>query len=259
VSGIVTLLTDFGMRDGYVAAVKGVLLSRAPGLIFVDVSHDIPPGDVAAAAFALLQAAPHFPAETVHLAVVDPGVGGPRRGLAARVGEQLFVGPDNGLLTHLAVDVPVVAHEITSPIFAPRDASPVFHGRDVFAPVAAFLAQGGAAAAVGGQVTSDSLERLELPQARATEQGWDGAVIHVDHFGNLISNVRVEPESRGEVVLGAERMPLVRTYSDVPAGSLVAVRGSTGRLEVACNGGSAAELTGATRGDVVTLRVLQRS
>ena len=160
---VVTLLTDFGLRDGYVAAVKGKLLAREPDLRIVDISHEIPPGDIDAAAYVLLQAAPHFAADTVHLVVVDPGVGGERRGLAARLGPHFFVAPDNGVLSRvLELSAASAVHEISSDEVVAGAASPVFHGRDVFAPAAAFLAGGGAIASLGSPLPSDSLVRIPL-------------------------------------------------------------------------------------------------
>ena len=258
-AGLVTLLTDFGTRDGYVGAVKGVLLARRPELRLVDIAHEIPPGDVAAAAWVLLQAAPHFPADTVHLAVVDPGVGSARRALAARVGDQFYVAPDNGLLTHvLDLSAERAVHEITSPLLAPPDASPVFHARDVFAPAAASLACGDPIHGVGAAVPEDALVRL-VPEPRREGELLVGAVLHVDRFGNLIANLRVDASAGGLALLKGREVPLRRTYSDVAPGELVALRGSSGFLEVACNGGSAAEHVGAGRGDVIRLRVPQRS
>ena len=260
--GLVTVLTDFGTRDGYVAAMKGVLLARAPELAVVDLAHDLAPGDVAAAAYVLLQSAPHFPADTVHLVVVDPGVGTERRAVAGRIDEQLYVAPDNGVLSRvLDAGSPGAFHGIAHPVFAAPQVSAVFHGRDVFAPVAAFLALGGSLAALGDSIELETLVRLsgEPPRRDGTE--WTGAIIHVDRFGNLISNIPVEAERAGAAtaVLGSREISVGRTYGDAEPGALIALRGSSGLLEIACNGASAAELTGAARGDVIRLRALQRS
>ena len=258
---LVTVLTDFGEQDGYVAAIKGVLLGREPGLSIVDVSHQIAPGDVAAAAYVLLQAAPHFPAGTVHLVVVDPGVGGARRALAARIGEQLYVAPDNGVLSLvLAAASPAAVRHVTHREFARADASPVFHGRDVFAPSAAFLAAGGALEELGPELDAATLVRLPGEPALADEDGWRGSVLHVDRFGNLISNIPLPADAGPETAeVAGHTARLVRTYSDVAPGALLALRGSSGLLEVAANGGHAARLTGAARGDVVRLRAPRRS
>ena len=259
-AGIVTLLTDFGLRDGYVAAMKGAMLTRGPELRIVDISHDIAPGDRAEAAYVLLQAAPHFPGDTVHLVVVDPGVGSARRALVTRAGGHSFVAPDNGVLTHVLDLWPIESvHAIERASLAAPDPSPVFHGRDVFAPAAAFLASGGARIALGSALDAASLVRLDFTRPRFDEGGVTGVVIHIDRFGNLISNVPLAQGTRGSVELAGQRMELGRTYSDVAAGALVAVRGSSSLLEVACNGASAAERTGVSRGDVIVLRIPERS
>ncbi len=256
-AGIVTLLTDFGLRDGYVAAVKGVLLARAPGLALVDVAHEIEPGDVAGAAYVLLQAAPHFPADTVHLVVVDPGVGSARRALAARLGPQFFVAPDNGVLSLvLQLTPPSALHEIRDPLAG--QSSAVFHGRDVFAPAAAALSSGAPIASLGPAVEPESLVRLEAGTTR-TPGDTSGSIQHVDRFGNLISNLRVAPGARGEAEIRGSRIAMADTYSDVEPGALLALCGSSGFLEVACNGASAAERLGASRGDVISFRLPQRS
>ena len=264
---LVTLLTDFGEQDGYVAAMKGALLRRELGLTLLDISHQIPAGDVTAAAYVLLQAAPHFPAGTVHLVVVDPGVGSARRALAARIGEQLYVAPDNGVLglvlAAASADAPhgaAAVRHVAHPDFARADASPVFHGRDLFAPTAAYLAAGGALQALGPELGAALLVRLPGEPAAADGEGWRGSVIHVDRFGNLISNIPL-PVDAGPATaeVAGHTAPLARTYSDVAVGALLALRGSSGLLEVAANGAHAALLTGAARGDVVTLRAPRRS
>jgi len=260
-AGLVTLLTDFGSRDGYVAAVKGALLVRAPELRIVDVTHEIAPGDVQDAAFVLAQAAPAFPPDSVHLVVVDPGVGTDRLALAGRIGPQLFVAPDNGVLGFvLGAGEPGPFHAIENAAFAPDDASPVFHGRDVFAPAAAFLAQGGHPSELGRALRVDAMVRLPQAGPRVDGDETRGTIVHVDRFGNLISDVPLAPLPPGAVVeLAGRQIPLARTYADVAAGALVALRGSSGLLEIAVNSGSAAADTGARRGDVVVLRVPRRS
>jgi S-adenosylmethionine hydrolase len=256
----VALLTDFGWRDGYVGALKGVLLSRAPALTLVDVSHEIPAGDVSAAAYVLSQAAPWFPAGTVHLVVVDPGVGSERRALALASKGQFYVGPDNGVFTLvLAADPHCQAHQISAPRFAPAEASPVFHGRDVFAPAAAHVACGGALHELGPALPPGELVRRDWPPAQREGERWSSAVIHVDGFGNLVTSLAlpVEFSRSGEklaaarVWVGAREIRFARTYGDVAPGELVALRGSSGLLEIACNGGSAAARLGVERGAVV--------
>lgn len=246
---IVTLLTDFGSSDGYVGALKGAMLSRVPELRFVDVSHQIEPGDVAAAAWALRQAAPHFPPHCVHLVVVDPGVGAARRALACRAGGRLYVAPDNGVLHWVLGDAPEAFA-----LEQPESASPVFHGRDVFGPAAARLATGTALARLGSCVAADELVRLPFADPARLAGGWSATVVHVDRFGNAITNLELAPDVAGVVVLTACEVPVRRTYSDVEPGAPVALRGSSNTLELSCNGSSAAVVLGIERGDVILFR-----
>lgn len=234
----VTLTTDFGTVDGYVGAMKGVLHGRAPGVTVVDIAHDIPRHDVAAGAHALATAAPWFPIGTIHVAVVDPGVGSARRGVVVVAGGQTFVGPDNGLFSLVAPE-PEAVYEIAGLGFLAERISPTFHGRDVFAVTAARLATGADLIEIGPLVVLDG--RLST--------GAGPHVVHVDSFGNLITDVpgeRVTGSSRIEVA--GRAAPVRRTYADVGPGELVAYVGSGGTVEVAVREGSAAELTGAGRG-----------
>jgi S-adenosylmethionine hydrolase len=259
---IVTLLTDFGLRDGYVGAMKGVLLSRCADLRMVDLSHEVPPGDIDAGAYVLRQATSRFPAGTVHLAVVDPGVGSSRRAVVVETERHRFVAPDNGLLTlALSGSRETRVHTIENRALWEPEPSPVFHGRDLFAPVAAHLASGGSVDAVGPAVPPNSLVRRPWPEPRRSDDVWTGAVVYVDRFGNLVTNLPVEEDEtgRGNVEVAGRRVLLARTYSDVPSGDLLAVRGSSGLLEVACHGASAAEQLGAQIGLVVTWDLRTRS
>ena len=243
---IITLLTDFGTADGYVGEVKGTLLTLAPGALLVDVAHDLPAGDVAAGCHVLGRVWRTFPAGTVHLAVVDPGVGSARRALAAEAGEQFFVAPDNGLLS----DVLAAAPARVVSLAVPADASRTFHGRDVFAPVAARLA-GGAPLQDLGTPLSDPV-RLD-PAALAFE-GSDvvGEVIHVDRFGTLITNIpndRVAPAAT--VKVAGRGFPLGATFADVPPAEPVAFVGSGGTVEIAVRDGRADVVLGVSRGTEV--------
>jgi S-adenosylmethionine hydrolase len=236
-SRLITLLTDFGLSDSYVAEVKGVLLSRAPGAVLVDVTHQVPPGDVPAGQFLLARAWRRFPAGTVHLAVVDPGVGTTRRALAAAAGGHWFVAPDNGLLSFLEQP-----RFVSLPI--PADAAPTFHGRDVFAPAAASLAAGARLEDLGSPVSDATHAPLPTPHHDGTAVM--GEVLYVDRFGTLISNIpgpEVEPGVRIRVA-GTEVGSLRRTFGDVERGTLVALVGSGGTVEIAVRDGSAARLLG---------------
>jgi S-adenosylmethionine hydrolase len=185
---LLTLLTDFGTRDYYVAAVKGTVLRLAPGTQVVDISHELPPGDIAEAAFLLAAAAPAFPAGTVHLAVVDPGVGSQRRILAVETAAARFLAPDNGLLTPLLPGARVVSVE-RQDLFL-QGAAATFHGRDRFAPLAAFLLGGGAAADLGPEIADPIL--LERLEPRREPGLLAGVVVHIDRFGNLVTDIPAE-------------------------------------------------------------------
>ncbi len=257
---IVTLLTDFGTRDGYVGAMKGVILARCPEAQLVDLAHEIEPGDVASASFALAVAAPHFPPGTVHVAVVDPGVGSARRGLALELGEQRYVGPDNGTFGEVLAQAGAARPSVRSLENAAlwrAPVSPTFHGRDVFAPIAAHLAAGGRLEDVGPALAPDALVRLAASEPTGSGGALRGSVIHVDRFGNLVTNLRpgAGPGRADACVEIAGRvLPVVATYADAPSGALVALVGSSGRLEIAVNGASAAERLGAGVGRVVLFR-----
>jgi S-adenosylmethionine hydrolase len=249
---IITLLTDFGSADSYVAEVKGVLLGRAPGATLVDVTHQIPPGDILAAQYVLARAWHRFPEGTVHVAVVDPGVGTARRALAARARGHHFVGPDNGLFTPVLADATVVALPV------PPDAAPTFHARDVFAPAAAALALGTPAERLGTRV-GDPLRR---GPAEPVERGAMvvGAIVYVDRFGTLVTNLPASYAGQTSDVrilewsLGAAR----RTFADVPPGTAVALVGSGGALEIAVRDGSAARALGAGVGTLVKVTLTDR-
>ncbi len=248
VSRIVTLLTDFGTTDSYVGELKGMLLSLAPEAVLVDVSHDIAPGDVAAASFVLGRAWRTFPAGTVHLAVVDPGVGTRRRALAADIAGHRFVAPDNGLLS----DVFAAAHADIVSLPVPDTASPTFHGRDVFAPAAARLARGAALAELGAPVS----DLVHLPPKRLRTEGADviGQVVHVDRFGTLVTNLPASAVLPGAAVrLGRHTVVVRATFGDVPPGDAVAFVGSGGTLEVAVRDGRAEAVLDVGRGAEVRL------
>lgn len=243
---IVTLLTDFGTADSYVAEVKGRLLSLKHDVVIVDVTHAIPPGDIAGGAFVLGRAWTTFPEHTVHLAVVDPGVGTVRRALAVEAGGHAFVGPDNGLLEP-ALRIKG-AHAVA--LRVPQDAAATFHGRDVFAPAAAALA-GGTAVARLGTAIGDPV-RLDIPEPRRNGAAIVGQVVYVDRFGTLVTNIpgdRVDPA--GTVRVGPNDLVLRRTFGEAGEGEPLALIGSGGMLEIAVRDGRADAALGLSRGAAV--------
>ena len=261
---IVTLTTDFGLRDGYVAAMKGVMLSRHPELTLVDVSHAVAPQDVMEGGFVLGQALPYFPEGTVHLVVIDPGVGTERRAIAARFRIEgrahRFVGPDNGLLSLLCHDgAPEEVVVLDNPaLWRSDEPSATFHGRDVFAPVAARLAAGAELADVGTRV--DDVQAMHWPLPRYDAEGVDGWVVHIDGFGNCITNItaaeiaRHQPAGSFKCYLGSTILHgLSPTYAAVLPGDPLILTGSSGRLEIAVRDGNAAELLSVSRGDSVNV------
>jgi S-adenosylmethionine hydrolase len=241
---VITLLTDFGTADGYVAEVKGVLLSAASGVMVIDLSHDIPPHDVDAARLAVARYWRRFPHGTVHLVVVEPGVGSSRAAIAVESDGWFLVGPDNGVLSP-ALLIPG-AQAVSLPL--PAGAAPTFHGRDVFAPAAALLAQGAALESLGALHAGPVIRRK--PEVHREADGWlRGEVIVIDRFGNAVTNlVSVQVM---EVRVGDRLVPLGRTYADVTAGEPVALVGSSGLVEIAIREGNAAASLGLSRGTAV--------
>jgi S-adenosyl-L-methionine hydrolase (adenosine-forming) len=244
---IIALLTDFGTADGYVGEMKGVLLSREPESLIVDITHDIPPQDVEYARLTVARVWRRFPQSTIFVVVVDPGVGSARGALAVESDGRFLVGPDNGVLSPaLLADA---AHVIDLPI--PAGASPTFHGRDVFVPAAAALARGDAIETLGQRATSPVVRRTPEPTRRA-DGAVDGQVLVVDRFGNAVTNLI---GLRGGVVeVSGIAIPVRRTYAEVSSGELVAVVGSTGFIEIAVRDGSAAGVLKLVRGARVVLR-----
>jgi len=254
---LIALTTDFGYRDPWTAAMKGVILSLAPACRIVDLSHGIAPQHILEGALYLAAAVPQFPRETIHVAVVDPGVGTARRPIVARCADQFIVCPDNGLLTLLARTHPVEsARVIENPAFMAATLSATFHGRDVFAPAAAHLAFGTAPAEFGPE--AGDLVQIDVPEASLDRDGQlHGEVIHVDHFGNCITNICREmvPGDAGyRVQVAAATLPEIkRTYGDVAPGTLLALFGSSGHLEIAMAMDSAADALDLEPGAPVTL------
>jgi S-adenosylmethionine hydrolase len=255
---VIALLTDFGLRDHYVGTMKGVALGICPEAALVDITHDVPAHDVLSGALELDAAYRYFPAGTIFLAVVDPGVGSVRRAIAMEAGDYRFVGPDNGLFTRILEQHPPRAVvQLTDARFARSVISKTFEGRDRFAPAAAWLAAGRAVEDLGQP--AGALTRLDIPRVQSVPSGAVGAVLRVDRFGNLITNIDQGVLDRcGEhvaiEVAGRTLSRPVATYADVAAGAICALLGSSGHLEIAVNGGSAAEALGAARGTAVYLR-----
>lgn len=276
---LVTLTTDFGTADGYVASMKGVILNIAPAARLVDISHQIAPQNVRQAAYALYTAYPFFPPHTVHLVVVDPGVGGARRPIALRTQAGIFVGPDNGLFSYVMASEPVeTAVELTNPRYRLPQVSHTFHGRDLFAPAAAHLAAGAPITAFGPPVHDPVT--FPLPRLEIATDGITGEVLHTDHFGNLVTSIgrlawhgdklSLAPAFQGsgdatETCFRADRTTVVaagqeiagvhRTYAEVEAGQTLILVGSDGYLEIAVREGSAARRLGLDPGDTVTLHI----
>ena len=252
---IITLTTDFGERDGYVGVMKGVIWGIAPQVRFADLSHLITPQNITEGALVLGRAWHYFPAGTIHLAIVDPGVGTQRRALAARIGGHFFVGPDNGLCTPMVMHAhsqgwPVAYFHLDRPEFWLPDPSSVFHGRDIFSPVAARLANGMPIDQLGSAIQDPVLFRLAQPQR--IPEGWQAEVTQVDHFGDLSINLTPEHlqgsaveriEISGEIV-----QHLVKTFADARPGELVALYDSDNHLSICEANGSAAVRLGASVG-----------
>lgn len=246
-SGVITLLTDFGTADGYVGEMKGVLLSGAPGATLVDIAHDLSAQDVDGARLAVARYWQRFPAGTVHLVVVDPGVGGPRAALAVESEGRFLVGPDNGVLS------PALLHADARcvKLAVPAGAAPTFHGRDVFAPAAAALAQGSSLELLGEPWATPVVRRT--PEAVRRDDGSiAGMVISVDRFGNAITNLVTW--RGGAIDVAGKVLPILRTYADVEAGGAAALTGSSGLVEIVVRDGSASARLGLTRGSEVVLR-----
>jgi S-adenosyl-L-methionine hydrolase (adenosine-forming) len=253
---IVTLLTDFGTSDGYAAAMKGVLLSRDARIRIIDVTHEVPPHDIRTGAYLLMSVFPHFPPATVHVVVVDPGVGSSRLPIAAAVDGRYVVGPDNGVIGHLArLADHVEVREVRNPLFHARPHSATFHGRDLFAPVAAHLATGFPFQEVGPTLTSPVLLEALAPR-REGGGALCGRVLHVDRFGNCITSFRPEDlEASGAWLLraGGHVIDEFRShYADGTAARAFAIWGSAGFLEISVQQGSAAERLALSAGSPIT-------
>lgn len=246
---VISLTTDFGTADHYVGTMKAVILGIAPGARIVDISHHVPPFEVTDGAYVIAQAARYFPRESIHVVVVDPGVGSARRPILAEAGGQFFVAPDNGVLSMIFETLPPSTEKvrhITAERYFLQPLSHTFHGRDIFAPVAAHLAAGVPASRFG-KCIRDHL-RLDFFRPRRTgKRVWTGLVLHVDRFGNLITNFHLDefpgvPTRPFELNIGLEKLSrLALNFADAQPGELVVIGGSSGYLEVVVNQASAAK------------------
>jgi S-adenosyl-L-methionine hydrolase (adenosine-forming) len=257
---IITLTTDFGTRDWFVGTMKGIMLGINSRAAIVDLTHEIPPGDIRAGAFALMAGCRYFPKGTVHMAVVDPGVGSQRQAIAVQTVDYFFVGPDNGVLSWALPREKIKAiRQLDNPKYFLKTISRTFHGRDIFAPVAAHLSRGLSLERLGRELK----DFVRLPWLKPTRQRGEicGEILYIDHFGNAITNIEaVLVSGRRKVtceVIGRRkvRCPLAAFYGAVPANSPVAVIGSSGFLEIAVNGSSAAQRFGLKIGNALIVRM----
>jgi S-adenosyl-L-methionine hydrolase (adenosine-forming) len=257
---VITLTTDFGSADYGAGILKGVIWNIAPKVQIADLTHDISPQDIMEGALVLWRCTPYFPDGTVHVAVVDPGVGTPRRGIAAQIGEQYYVGPDNGLFSMVLARAEASGQStrfihLDNRSYWLDEVTSVFHGRDVFSPVAAYLASGTALDAFGPTI-HDPI-RLNIPVPFRSRHGWMGKVIHIDHFGNLATNISSDHIGDPEKVIirvNDERIHgLVATFGERPAGTLVGLIDSSNSLAISVVNGSAAAFLNAHKGDDVEI------
>jgi S-adenosylmethionine hydrolase len=265
---VITLTTDFGQADAYVGIMKGVMLGICPGGALVDISHEIHPQAVRQAAYVLSTATAYFPEGTIHLVVVDPGVGSERQPIAVQTARASYVAPDNGVLgMALAQDPPrkAVRIRVAGSHFVRREISDTFHGRDIFAPVAAHLACGAALDEIGDDIPVDGLVALPGIEPRVDDASgdWVGEVLHIDRFGNLVTSIRYPtdryplPNANLSLKVGQVRIVgLSRTFSDVARGEVVAYVGSSGYLEIAEREGNAARRLAVGVGDPIRVRGL---
>jgi S-adenosyl-L-methionine hydrolase (adenosine-forming) len=252
---VITLTTDFGTSDHYVAAMKGVILGICPGASIVDLTHEVAAYEIPQAAYLVAQTYASFPPRTIHVVVVDPGVGTARRPILAEAARQYFIAPDNGVLSMLySREEGHKVRAITAERYFRKPVSQTFHGRDVFAPSAAHLAAGVSPAKLGKRIEDYLRGTFERP-VRTGKRTWTGTVLHIDHFGNLITNFRME-DVRGtfELVLGPHRVGvLARNYAECGPGEPFSIVGSGGYLEISVNQASAARLLGCGVGAPVEL------
>jgi S-adenosylmethionine hydrolase len=239
----ITLLTDFGIQNNYTGVMKGVIAQIYPNAKVIDITHEIPPHNLDAANFCLMTAYPYFPSGTVHVAVVDPGVGSERRAIALELSTGFLVGPDNGIFTGILHREHVIkAVELTNPEYwLQQEPSTTFHGRDIFAPVGAYLATGTLLPKLGSKIDPATLIHLDLPACTETDAGITGHIQYIDRFGNLITTIGATygKDRQWFITAGGKRISGYKTYGDTRPGNLLAIEGSHGFIEIAMNGGSA--------------------
>ena len=260
VSGIITFTTDFGTRDSYAGVMKGIILGVNPHAHLVDITHEIPAHNILNASLTLVRAYSYFPEGTIHVAVVDPGVGGQRKNIAILTERYILVGPDNGIFTHVLLKEPLrEIRLIENPPFILSSISNTFHGRDVFAPCAGYLSTGKPFAEIGPVIKR--FKRLEYPRVTFEKNLLKGEVVSIDSFGNLITNISEDVfrpfagKRKIEIFFGAEMFNRVmRHYFDVEYGSSLVLFGSSGYLEISMNEGNAASYFMSSVGSPVTIR-----
>lgn len=253
-SGIVTLLTDFGLEDGYAGVMKGVVLTHAPGARLVDITHQVPRFNLCAAALILESSFLSFPAGSLHVVVVDPGVGSARRHLFCKARDHFFIGPDNGVLGRIAEINKGNVFEIDPAPLGVTQPCSTFHGRDIYALAAGKLLAGLESSSFTSQIFDP--EVLEIPEPREVKEGFQGEIIHIDHFGNLITNLRVQHLGGiCSVSLRKNRVTIVRAYRELEKGKPGLILDSWGYYEIACREGSAACLLDMRVGEKVSIEL----
>lgn len=258
---LITLTTDFGLQDAYVGQIKGAILRRNIKAVIIDLTHAITAHDILGAAVTIRSSYHYFPRQSVHMVVVDPGVGSQRKILAMQADDHFFIAPDNGALTFLLREKKIQAvHRVANRSLFPREISATFHGRDIMAPVAAALADGMELSALGPAVGTEKCVQLDIPRPQLDGHGITGRVIHIDRFGNVQTTISAgdlslyQPSSFDGIFIRSRKInAIASTYSDTEKGELVAVIDSSGYLEIAVNRGNAAEQINCRIGDPVTV------
>ncbi len=259
-NGIVTFTTDFGNRDPYAGIMKGIVLGANPHARIVDITHEIPAHNILNAAFSLVRTCRYFPEGTIHVAIVDPGVGGRRKNIAVRTDQYFFIGPDNGILSPMLSNVnsPEI-RVIENPPFIKSIISDTFHGRDVFAPCAGHLSAGNSFAEVGPE--TERIKHLIYPKATCEANILKGEIVSIDYFGNMITNISKQNfrefvgKRKFEIYFGSERFTkILRHYNDIEQGSPLILFGSSCYMEISMNEGNAADYFMSSVGSPVTIR-----